>query len=267
MSQHIVILRQAALDKLRKGVAKGVADILDRYESDSPNWAEFFGADDYSRVTRVELCGDNFDKCLGDAFDPKTVIKDDPARCASIYKALQNLTPKQATDERIWAYLTHFVFWDYTRARWQLKGDKEKRKKIILSHFFVSGIRGMVRDNAVSRLWWMAHVCNRMKDCELADSLGALLLKEDARKEIMERATFCRSEPIFNSLMKFMLRSFKGNQQLHERGNFRQLSKELNRIGGVRVLDSMAQPHLDGLVENIIRGMEINSDFRSNPNS
>ena len=266
MSQHIVMLTQAALDKLRNSVTKGAADTLGRYESDSPDWAEFFGTDDYSRVTRVKLCGDNFGKCLGDVFDPKTVIKDDPARCESIYNALRNLTPKQATDERIWAYLTHFVFWDYTRARWQLKGDKEKRQKIILSHFFVSGIRGMVRDNAVSRLWWMAHVCNRMKDCKLADALGALLLKEDARKEIMERATFCRSEPIFNSLMNFMLRSFNGNQQLHERKNFRQLSKELNRVGGVRVLDSLEPPRLDGLIENIIRGMGISPDFPVDPN-
>ena len=262
MSEHIVILKKAALDKLRDNVA----DNMERYESDSPNWGEFFGADDFMRTTQVEICGDNFGGCLGGDFDPTTVIKDDPARCESIYKALQNLTPKQATDERVWAYLTHFVFWDYARARWPLPADKSKRKQSVLAHFFVGGVRGMVRDNAVSRLWWMAHVCNRLQNCELADSLGALLLKEDARKEIMERATFCRSEPIFNSLMNFMLRSFKGNQKLHERKNFRQLSKELNRVGGVRVLDSLEPPHLDGLIENIIRGMGLSPDFPGDPN-
>ena len=262
MSGRIVIFKQAALDKLRLHVG----DNIDRYESPDPNWAEFFGADDYKRETRVDICGDNFGACLGAGFDAKTVIKGDPTRCESIYHALRNLTPQQATDERVWAYLTHFVFWDYARARWPLNGNKEKRRKIIMSHFFVSGIRGMVRDNAVSRLWWMAHVCNRMKDCKLADALGALLLKEDARKEIMERATFCRSEPIFNSLMNFMLRSFNGNQQLHERKHFRQLSKELNRVGGVRVLDSLEPPHLDGLIENIIRRMGISPDFSGDPN-
>ena len=257
MSEHVVILKQSSLDKLRASIEQNA----ERYESPNPNWEEFFGDDDYVRETRVEIFGDNFRACLGCDFDPKTVIKNDPARCKAIYEALQNLTPQQATDERIWVYLTHFVFWDYVRARWELPKDKKKRKQKILSHFFVNGVRGMVRDNAVSRLWWMAHVCARLPNCEMNDALGALLCKEDVRKEVMERATFCRSVPILNSLMKFMLRSFKGNRKLHEREHFRRFSKELNRIGGVCVLDSLEQSQIDGLIEDIIKRMDVSPDF------
>lgn len=259
MTGHVVILKKSAIDKLRANIKNNI----DRYESSEPNWAEFFGEEEYTRTTRVEVCGDDFDVRLGAGFDAKTIIKDDPDRCVAIYDALLNLTPQQATDERVWAYLTHFVFWDYTRARWPLPKDKKKHAQSIRAHFFVNGVRGMVRDNAISRLWWMAHVCKRLQNCELKDALRALLFKEDARKEIMERATFCRSEPILNSLMKFMMLSFMGNQELHEREHFRRLSKELNREGGVCVLDSLPPEKLDDLVEKIIKGIGINPDFSS----
>lgn len=266
MSKHLVILKKFAVDKLQDNIRAN----MDRYESPIPNWGEFFGEDEYYRKTKVEIHGDNFHTCLGERFESENILHDDPTRCVNIFIALQNLTPKQATDNRIWVYLTHFVFWDYVRARWPLPKEKTKREKAIRTHYFMNGVRNMIRDNAISRLWWMAHVCNRLKRHELRDSLNALLLREDVRSQVMERATFCRSEPILDSLMKFMLRSFHGNQLLHERKPFRELCKVLNREGGVRVLDSLPRAKLDRLMEGIIqelefKGRKLQPDFSGTP--
>lgn len=272
MTEHyICVLKQASVDKLRAGIK----DNIEMYESPTPDFAKIFGGEDYARTTSIKVCGDDLRGCFGaenyDTQDKDAIRLKDPFRCEAIYAALKNLTPQQATDERLWTYLTHFVFWDYARARWPLSSKKKEEDKIqhIKSHYFMGGLRGMVRDNAISRLWWMAHVCDRAKKFSLADSLGALLLQEDVRKEIMERATFCRSAPIFNSLMKFMMLSFKNipnpkthESSLHQRENFRKLCKQLNRVGGVRVLDSLEQSKLDDLIGEIIRQIGLNPAFK-----
>lgn len=258
MNDTVIILKQSSLDELRKAIPENI----ERYQSPNPEWEEFFGNENYTRATSVEIVGTDFGACLGDNFDSKTILKEDPERCKSIYNALANLTPQQATDDRVWAYLTHFVFWDYTRARWPIGTDRKQQVSKIRAHFFGKGIRGMVRDNAISRLWWMAFVCSRLKKHSLIKSLEALLYKEDVRKEIMERATFSRSVPIFKSIMKFMLLSYENNKELHERENFRNMSKQINRIGGMRVLDALEEDDLNKLIEGIIqKELKIDTNF------
>ena len=143
--------------------------------------------------------------------------------------------------------------------------DKEDQKdavSLIQSHYHLdNSVRQMVRDNAISRLWWMAHICSRVESRPLEDVLRALLFKEDVRKEIIERGTFPRSRPVFRALMKFVLLSFEGNQELHQRGKFRELCKELNRIGGVCVLDSLSESDIGKKVAKIIVDMDIDPTF------
>ena len=253
MSTQLSILKQASVDTLHEQIAHNISF----YESANPDWEAVLGAD-YKRETSVKING-SIDELFSseDYSAMKTkedVLENEVNRCIAIYNALKNLTPQQATDERVWTYLTHFVFWDYTRARWApFPKDKKKKANSIKSHFFLPNARSMVRDNAISRLWWMAHICSCVKTCALKDALEALLHKEDVRKEIMERATFCRSEPILNSLMKYLVESYNSNsKELHDRDTFRELSKQLNRIGGKIVLDSLSQKQLDALVGDAI---------------
>lgn len=250
MNKHLIYLRKDALVKLK--FKTSAADKLEIYRSSNPDWNEFFEDEIYERRSGIEIIGQNFNLCLGEDFGTKAINECDPEKCVSIYNALKNLTPQQATDERIWVYLTHFVFWDYSRARWLRAKDDGKFLKAVESHFFVNGVRGMVRDNAISRLWWMAHVCNRL-DYDLKDCLEALMLKQDVRANVMERASFCRSVPVMNSLMKYLIRSYKGNGKLHERGRFRDMCKELNSIGGEYLLGALNPDELDKLMEDIIR--------------
>ena len=86
-----------------------------------------------------------------------------------VYEALRYLTLQQATDERIWAYMTHVELPDYVRARWPIDKAKVDSGKYtyIVSHYFVRGNRGLVRDNAISRLWWMGYIANRCTDKSL----------------------------------------------------------------------------------------------------
>ena len=74
-------------------------------------------AENHCRPSKVEVRGDSLQSVFGEKkFSEEAkdqIILDDPFYCARIYRALSNLTPQQATDPRLWVYLTHFVFWDY----------------------------------------------------------------------------------------------------------------------------------------------------------
>lgn len=69
-----------------------------------------------------------------------------------LYTGLKDLNDSFATDERLWAGLSHTLFYDYLLKRWP---DKYSSKDI-LNHFFFEGSKPrcfMV--NTLARLWWL----------------------------------------------------------------------------------------------------------------
>ena len=82
--------------------------------------------------------------------------------CATLYNAMAKVSPYEARDERLWAYLTHTNLLSYTRQRWPIPAEDEAATAHIRKHFFARDKRQVERDNAASRLWWMAHLCARV---------------------------------------------------------------------------------------------------------
>lgn len=83
--------------------------------------------------------------------------EEDTLNAIKVYEYLGPLNRTQAADPRLWTTLTHTTFWDYCRRRWQAKG---KDANYILEHWFErpGGGLGALRRNAISRLWWAAHL-------------------------------------------------------------------------------------------------------------
>lgn len=247
------ILTQASVDALRDNIA----DNIDRYECNKPEWEGALGAE-YKRETAVKTNGP-LEACFAsETFrgvrKKEDILRNEASRCIAIYSALNNLTPQQATDERVWVYLTHFVFWDYARARWApLPRDRAQKIRSIESHFFLGKTRDKVHSNTISRLWWMAHVCSRVKNCALQRSLRALLHTDEVRREVMEHPGILCSESILNVVMKHVMHSYESEEKkLHARGAFCQLVKRLNVIGGTIVLDSLPQDRLESIVLDVM---------------
>ena len=95
----------------------------------------------------------------------------DAQNCSVILRALTSLRPYDARDERLWTYLTHTSLLDYTRTRWVIPVENEEAITFIQTHFFAKDKRAIERDNAISRLWWMAHLCERVPDMTLERAL------------------------------------------------------------------------------------------------
>ncbi|WP_319380174.1 DUF6339 family protein [Thiomicrorhabdus sp.] len=159
-------------------------------------------------------------------------------RCSMVvYKAFEKLSLYLARDKRLWAFLTHTVLLDYSRARWPIPEDNEEAVRFIKTHFFGAGQRDLERDNAASRLWWMAKLCSNVEGLSLKDALTALLYRSDVRANLIERPTTALNANVFSTVIEQLSESFKNDKTLFERKKFRLLMKSLNIQGGRRLLE------------------------------
>jgi hypothetical protein len=165
----------------------------------------------------------------------------DIENCLLISQGIVGLTPYLARDERIWAYLTHTILLDYTRERWSIPEDDDDAIKFISAHFFSKGNRDTMRSNAVSRLWWAAHLSSKVKDLSLEDALNILLYTQDIRGAIIERPTVSINSAIFSSVIKVMNDSYNTKEKkfLNREVN-RNSMKDLNFIAGAKLLQGMS---------------------------
>ena len=172
--------------------------------------------------------------------------------CKKMYKAMNELTPYLARDERLWVYLSHTHLLNYARARWPLSVDDQKAITDIKTHFFCIGSRGLERNNVASRLWWMAYLCKRSIGLSFDDALLCFLFKTDVRANIIERPTTSQNVIVFSALLKKFYSSYKTDKALYERENYRQLMKNLNLIGGFKLLGSLPEDAIFEIIDDCI---------------
>lgn len=253
MSTTVSYFREKQLHKLKIAVAEN----LEVYRTGNSDWPSFFEGEGFLHPTTIPMADDLVLHMPKDKDKDKNKGKDentmDAENCVLVYEALKNLTPQQATDERVWAYLTHFQFWEYVQKRWPLPKDPEKAKRSVLAHYFISGSRGFFRDNAISRLWWMGWIASRCPHFAIERTLEILLHKSDVRANLLERSSFAMSEEIFNVVMKRLGESYDSEDKgLFERKPFREFMKRLNRRGGKVVLNALEEKQLDSLTVEML---------------
>lgn len=169
-----------------------------------------------------------------------------------MFEAIGNISHYLAREPRLWIMLTHTIMIQYARSRWPIPEDNEKAIKHIRAHFFGMGKRGIERDNAASRLWWLASLCNRVSGLPLKDALECFLYKSDVRANIVERPTTSQNINVFSAVLKRLNESYRGNKELFERARFRALMTELNLIGGVRLLVALPDSLLNEVVDDCV---------------
>lgn len=237
----IRLLKSSCLEQLRQDIKQN----LDKYRSgdfeelkaDKTNWFEI----------DAEYEPGNFG-CL---LPRKGNALFEHENCDLFYQNFGSITANEARDERLWTYLSHTDLLDFTRERWTIPEDDTHAIKFIQSHFFASSMRALERDNAVSRLWWMAHLCSKVDGVERQEALKVLLHRADVRANIVERPTISQSTILFSILIKKLKNSLEGDAGLFKRTPFRMLMGELNSIGGHRLLDCLSEQELDTIIDGI----------------
>ena len=196
--------------------------------------------------------GDKLTECLESSEYSAT---SDARDSLSFHSALDMLTPQQAADHRLWVGLTHFELYEYVRRRWDSPrlatssddGHRERKVRYVRTHWFVSGARGLVRDNGVSRLWWMGRILKliaeeaRLDPAEVGD---VLFERADVRAQLIERPATASNIRLAAEITSVL----RSERSLIERQPFRRWMIALNQLGGIILLDALRRDDLRRVV-------------------
>ncbi len=236
-------LRYCTVDTLET-LRRTVSDRLDWYYApvNSIHPASFGGFRE-STIEVPELA----DKLTVDGQSPSAT---DASNALVVYNALRDLSPHQASIERMWVYLCHFDCPQYVAARWlkQRPDDNEQATREILNHFFAKGNRGIIRDNGVSRLWWLGKIAYDVDPEHPGEFLTILLHRQDVRSALIERPSVSMNQKLLRAIYTVMREHWANGGKLFEREAFRNWMIALNRRGGVVLLDALPDNALDRLL-------------------
>ena len=161
------------------------------------------------------------------------------------------LTPQQASDERLWAYLCHAYCPEYVAERWLLpRPTKEKdAAQKVRNHFFARDKRGLIRDNGISRLWWLGFIAHEVEQDDPGGFLERLLHRQDVRSALIERPSVSMNHRVLRAINAVMRAYWREDKRLFERDCFRSWMMGLNRRGGVVLLDALPDQPLSCLLQ------------------
>lgn len=174
-----------------------------------------------------------------------------------LYEYLNRLDKTQASDKRLWIYLSHVTFRDYTMNRWRLKQTAEelkvspdaKRKAInfIGERWFLSGNARSLRRHSIARLWWAAYLTaepwekdpeyfGELKNSDKYVYTKVLFSTQDIVQQILERRLGWSDKMLITVLEYLRLHP----EVAQNRDSVRNLMKELNLILSYRKLTTLS---------------------------
>jgi hypothetical protein len=156
--------------------------------------------------------------------------KSDFDNAVKLYESFESLPPFIASEEALWAYLTHVEHFDYVKERWNI--NSESSSDLILKRFFYSSSVAM--DNAVSRLWWGTYLT---KDESLDDPYKyTRVLLGDGNFDLLQnlsKSKLFRYPEAVRGIMRFF-------SEYDDRTDFSKVNRFIiqyfNRLGGVKQL-------------------------------
>ena len=163
--------------------------------------------------------------------------KDDFKSAILIYEAFENLEPIQASDERLWTYLSLVDLYPYMIKRWSgvYDGSAKNEVEYILEHWFLgSSAQSNLLRHALAGLWWSVFLsvdqCRGENKYELTEILFRQL---DFPTRTLGTYKLGRHREAVIGILEFI----QENESLFKTKfeyKTRFITKHLNVIGGVK---------------------------------
>jgi len=246
---NIKYIETTCLDNLKVNIHTNIVN----YQSDEVWLETYFGKQDWAKQTKVRV--HEIDLLLPQS----STIHYDYENTKRLYTAFKQLSVTQATDERLWAYLAHTVFWKYMRKRWPVENYLDKDMASITDviqerYFFTNNRdRALIR-NGIARLWWYGYVSYDEDREDPFELTKMLLSKLDITQNILERS-FSRNPVITKAILNVLVDLEKMEGKVPTREQFRSMMMYLNHLGGVTILDSFEQEEIQGMLFSRYRQM------------
>ncbi len=166
----------------------------------------------------------------------------------NLYENLQ-INETQASDKRLWTYLTHIHFWDYMREVWKIDFLKDKAKIIdfIRDRYFLNtlNIRSLTH-NGISRLWWYTHLTIDNSRRDKYELTKVLLSLQDIPVSLLERSIGSNTN-VRKAVLEFLLE----NSEYKTSTNVQNLLRQLNLAGGVKNIPMLKLNEIKSLLNGI----------------
>lgn len=175
-----------------------------------------------------------------------------------LYEAFKgSLSPVQASDLRLWAYLAHDTYWDYMRKRWAIDSvsddddeDAGMNKSIarIGSRYFFKASKGkaFVRQG-IARLYWGAYLTYDETNAENPYEITEYFFSKQDIFSVSTEHALARNK----ALLIGALKALKGFGDLKRR-DIRKFFIKLNQAGGIVVFDSLTIDSAYSLAQKIL---------------
>jgi len=181
----------------------------------------------------------NLDLLLDKPQGSSQELNADSKNCKLILEILPNLTPAQATDERLWVTLCFSQFKDYVNERWPFRlAEENKITNHISNHWFANGVRGRMRDNAISRLWWMGYTAKNIPAFTLDKVFEILFFNSDYRSSLLERNSTANAINVTTAILKITDEAYSKGIKF-KRESFRNFMAKVDTLGGRSNLAAM----------------------------
>ncbi|WP_424944152.1 DUF6339 family protein [Aliiroseovarius crassostreae] len=234
---RLLHLSENLLEQLRDDIP----DNLDRYLGDGfadlkpePGWA-------------IELEADVDLEVLEELDGPDNRSETDLKNSRVVLRALGNLSPTLANEERIWARLSHIEAFTYSRDRWLKRtDDSEKATKLTGIHFFARTQTGIRDDHAISRLWWNGFIARHCYPDNPDRALELLHTSADVRSNMVERIWLSGRRKLASGVFRIM---DSDPRVLATETSFRGFMKALNMLGGGVVFEAMTDAETDDFMK------------------
>ncbi len=236
-----LFIREAALERLRQNIVPNAK----RYTTDEPWLSDYFGADPWHLQSSIDM----LDATVLKHPSSKTDLLD-LENTRALYTALRHLTPIQAADERLWAYLSHVMHWEYMRKRWPVEqyAGKPRFAEIVQERYFFmpDRPRALIR-NGIARLWWYGYTTYDDQRDDPFELTAVLLKSLDVAQSILERA-FSRNRTVTRAMLSVLLERERAGKPFYERERIRELAKYLVQLGGVTIIDALSLSEIRDVV-------------------
>lgn len=243
----IHFLKEDALIALKANVSAN----LSKYRNPTNEWIyDYFQGEDPFLEANFEC--EDFQLVLSP--DYNQISSTDIQNVRIIYSALKFLTDTQATDERLWAGLCHYEFWEYMHKRWDMAYEPKLNAQTILSrYYFSTGKRRSLSTNTISKLWWVGRWIYDPHRADPFELLKYFEVEFSTKLYILFSNTFMSNKNIAFGLLEaliyleaigYVLKNVDFTKQSNIRQIFLKASSFLNIYGGTHILDYFSKEEI-----------------------
>lgn len=250
----IHFLKDDCLTALKTNIAGNIK----HYSEPTNDWVyEFFDGENPFLEYKFQIDDFQFDTELSEEHD---LSKQDVENVIRLYSAMKNLTDTQATDERLWAGLTHGDFWGYMQQRWNSRKGNGDAATLTQSRYFYrssDGGRRALFTNSLARLWWIGKLTydsTRKDPFELTQYMN----DDFATKSLVLFSSNYTSSSnvvrgLFDALISLEKEGFTYGKK--SRDVYYQATRYLNIFGGSHILDYYTEEEIKNKVLNYMHSL------------